>query len=80
MLRQGESTPLQPYTRLNLDFCLPMTYALCTEKNGIIQVHVRRGAVAQGLSGMEYERNVDPEFFLPRDEPLKRLYEVDNRG
>lgn len=58
---------------------IPVADALRPKKDGVVQVHVRRGPVAESLSRMEDERDVEAQLFLPHDEALEGDYEVDER-
>lgn len=67
-----------PFT-LRMNRCIPVADALRPKKDSVVQVHVCRGPIAQSLSRVEDERDVEAQFFLPHDEALEGDYEVDER-
>ena len=56
-----------------------MTDALSPQQQSIIQIVIRFGAISKGLACMEYERNIQPEFFLALLEEKKRFDIIDKR-
>ena len=56
-----------------------MSNALRSEQYRVVQIRVCGGAVAEGLTGMEDEGDLDTNFFLSLDEPLERLQVADER-
>ena len=51
----------------------PVPNALRPEQYRIVQVHIRRCAIAKGLSGVEHERDVHTDFFLTLHETLQGI-------
>ena len=56
---------------------IPMSDALCAQKNSVVEIHICRRAVAQGLSGMEDERDIDIDFLLAFYKAKERFNVVD---
>ncbi len=54
-----------------------MPNTLRPEQDRIVQIHIRRRAIAKGLSGVEDERNMHADFLLTLDEPLQGVDVVD---
>jgi hypothetical protein len=52
-----------------------MTNALCSEENGIIQVHICCGPISQSLACVENEWNIDPFRLLTLAE-LQKGFDV----